>query len=282
MPDAGGAGAWNVTATVGGARAGFVVVDAACPAGAYRFSDDACLDCPGGAHCVQPGAELATLPAAPGRWRSSKFSTHFRRCPRADACPGGASANCARGYAGPLCAVCEDTHAPGLGYTCNICGEKWATAALAAPFFAGLFVIGLFMAAARRDVQTDFSSRRAVARAARARIAFVLAQLGVQLEAQLPRLRLPPAYRTYRPRRPRLVGSGVAANAAAAARRSSVDESRRTPRPRRADRPLTNRGGAAATASGVGTSASARFSPSTRTAASRARASRRRASTDGS
>lgn len=105
VPAVDAAGAWNVTAALDGALvdAGRQFVGVACPTGRYE-ARGVCRDCPGGATCVADGLELASLPLAPGRWRSGPSSTRLRRCPLADACAGGngtGDAICAEGYAQP-------------------------------------------------------------------------------------------------------------------------------------------------------------------------------------
>ena len=75
--------------------------------------------------CTSPGATLEQLPVLPGFWRQSSHSRHVRSCIFAGnvSCVGGTnlSQQCAPGYRGPLCNLCEAGYHGGRGLTCQLC-----------------------------------------------------------------------------------------------------------------------------------------------------------------
>ena len=95
-----------------------------------------------------PGMSVDTLTLENGFWRTNALSTEVLQCLKADHCKGGSdtAAQCADGYTGPLCAVCDAGYAAvGSGETlsCDECTGS-ATASLA----AGITFIVLISASA--------------------------------------------------------------------------------------------------------------------------------------
>eukprot|EP01113_Clastostelium_recurvatum_P034610 TRINITY_DN4715_c0_g1_i2.p1 TRINITY_DN4715_c0_g1~~TRINITY_DN4715_c0_g1_i2.p1 ORF type:complete len:1762 (+),score=339.09 TRINITY_DN4715_c0_g1_i2:247-5286(+) len=74
-----------------------------CVPGYFSYeSGGTCMTCPNGGIC-EGGTSLA---ARPGFWRASPGHSSFEACP-SPSCQGGHLSQCAVGYSGPLCAVCQ-------------------------------------------------------------------------------------------------------------------------------------------------------------------------------
>ena len=75
--------------------------------------------------CSSPGATLERMPLQPGYWRQSESARFVRSCvfPGNASCVGGdnVSAQCAEGYRGPLCNLCDDDYYGGRGVACQRC-----------------------------------------------------------------------------------------------------------------------------------------------------------------
>ena len=90
-----------------------------CAAGAFADATGACVPCPKQLDCSSSGRTLANLPIKPGGFRFDESTEIVRDCVMGErACPGGngtGDALCARGYEGPLCAVCSEDFILGRG-----------------------------------------------------------------------------------------------------------------------------------------------------------------------
>ena len=93
-----------------------------------------------------PGMSVDTLTLENGFWRTHESSTEILQCLNVDHCKGGndTAAQCANGYTGPLCAVCDSGYAAvGSGETlsCNECTGSSTTSIV-----AGVSIIVLILA----------------------------------------------------------------------------------------------------------------------------------------
>ena len=64
-----------------------------------------CFRCVDGANC-----DNGFLSASPGYWRISLETEVFHKCPNGEACLGGVKSECATGYQGILCTICQPGH----------------------------------------------------------------------------------------------------------------------------------------------------------------------------
>jgi predicted outer membrane repeat protein len=87
-----------------------------CEFGKYTLynNETQCSKCPNNALCYQN----SILPL-PGYWHSSNSSTSIFECINPDSCLGGNQ--CAKGYTGNLCAVCETGYTQSTSNTCEKC-----------------------------------------------------------------------------------------------------------------------------------------------------------------
>jgi hypothetical protein len=92
-----------------------------CDAGyALDVSESECITCALGSVCSRAGMTVEQMASAPMYWRSSPTSTDFYRCSKAG-CQGGVFADqCAPGYSGVACGVCEEGYSS-AGATCLAC-----------------------------------------------------------------------------------------------------------------------------------------------------------------
>jgi hypothetical protein len=99
------------------------------PAGPEVCKEGKCDKCPLSAECEQAGT-LQSLIAEPGYWRAINSTTVFRPCPKLGQCGGGQIVNgsrdaqCAKGYVGVRCELCDydsgyALHQP--GESCSKC-----------------------------------------------------------------------------------------------------------------------------------------------------------------
>ena len=100
-----------------------------CQSGTFR-AGLACLPCPDGVLCDEPGAQLETLNVSVSRWRTDPNSTTIETCPPRS-CVGGTDAStsrsqCMHGHEGPLCAVCLRGFRKLTDYTCVACEAESA------------------------------------------------------------------------------------------------------------------------------------------------------------
>ena len=106
--------------------------------------------------CHEPGVTLEGLPLLPGFWRMSEKASIVRACALSGntSCVGGrnASVQCAVGYRGPLCSLCEDGYVGGRGATCEMCeGDAVVTIATAVGgFLLAVLLVALLVARMRR------------------------------------------------------------------------------------------------------------------------------------
>lgn len=68
-----------------------------------------------------PGTTIEALKILPGYWRTNTASDDLKECLYEDACEGGASSQCATGYEGPLCALCEPGYFSTTMNQCLVC-----------------------------------------------------------------------------------------------------------------------------------------------------------------
>jgi hypothetical protein len=131
------------------------VADCVCesnPAGPEVCKKGKCDKCPLSAECEQAGT-LQSLIAEPGYWRAINSTTVFRPCPKLGQCGGGQIVNgsrdaqCAKGYVGVRCELCDydsgyALHQP--GESCSKCkpneGRDTLILALCAVVLVVLFV----------------------------------------------------------------------------------------------------------------------------------------------
>ena len=117
-----------------------------CAAGLYADADGVCVECTKRLDCLRSGRTLANLPIKPGGYRFDETTEIVRNCLMGErACPGGngtSDALCARGYEGPLCAVCSEGFILGRGNKCIECASSSAIASISVPLtvLAVLFV----------------------------------------------------------------------------------------------------------------------------------------------
>jgi hypothetical protein len=115
--------------------------------------------------CNRLGVALDSLPVAVGMWRQSSTSLHVRRCATLSSggvngtyttCLGGdisaGDAQCAKGYKGPLCELCEAQYYGGKGASCTACPSSPVTALLLplGALAAALVLIGGLLVRYRR------------------------------------------------------------------------------------------------------------------------------------
>ena len=106
--------------------------------------------------CHEPGVTLEGLPLLAGFWRMSEKASIVRACALSGntSCVGGrnASVQCAAGYRGPLCSLCEDGYVGGRGATCEMCeGDAVVTIATAVGgFLLAILIVALLVARMRR------------------------------------------------------------------------------------------------------------------------------------
>lgn len=120
----------------------------------YFMNDGACQICPDGATC-DGLSNVRNLLVDSGHWRIDDQSDVLYECPLTGACVGGTNVNtsesgyCAKGYLGPLCAVCDEN-----GYffdtgskTCSACeestslGKTLKATSVTVKFIAALFAL---------------------------------------------------------------------------------------------------------------------------------------------
>ena len=108
-----------------------------CAAGTFADATGACVACSKQLDCSSSGRTLANLPIKPGGYRFDETTEIVRECIMGErACPGGNStgnALCARGYEGPLCAVCSEDFILGRGNTCIECASSSAIVSVSVP-----------------------------------------------------------------------------------------------------------------------------------------------------
>jgi len=133
----------------------------------YFSLENTCVECPDGTLCLGDGGSTQeTLALAEGFWRVSPSSIDIQVCPLEGACIGTPSENggtaeralvesfsaysdgyCAKGYVGPLCAVCD----PGGFYfdpdarACESCTKGSGTAAFSSPTMIVLMIVGFLL-----------------------------------------------------------------------------------------------------------------------------------------
>ena len=86
-----------------------------------------CVEGLSGMDCEGVGTTLENSPIKVGFWREPSSNSTIRECPYESACPGSSNSSseqCAEGYSGPLCAVCEDGYTASNVYSpCEKCFE---------------------------------------------------------------------------------------------------------------------------------------------------------------
>ena len=120
-----------------------------CAAGLYADADGVCVECTKRLDGSRSGRTLANLPIKPGGFRFDESTEIVRDCLMGErACPGGngtSDALCARGYEGPLCAVCSEGFILGRGNKCIECASSSAIESVSVPLavLAVLFVLAV-------------------------------------------------------------------------------------------------------------------------------------------
>ena len=118
-----------------------------CAAGSFADADGKCVECSKRLDCLSSGLTMNNLQIVPGGYRFDESTEIVRDCLMGErACPGGngtGNALCARGYEGPLCAVCSDGFILGRGNKCIECASSDAIASISTPLavLAALFVL---------------------------------------------------------------------------------------------------------------------------------------------
>ena len=118
-----------------------------CAAGSFADADGKCVECSKRLDCSSSGLTVNNLQIVPGGYRFDESTEIVRDCLMGErACPGGngtGNALCARGYEGPLCAVCSEDFILGRGNKCIECASSSAVASISTPLtvLAALFVL---------------------------------------------------------------------------------------------------------------------------------------------
>ena len=121
-----------------------------CDTGTYLLQYDpsfqSCRSCPAEA----TRCERNTLVMKPGVWRRLPHSEEIFKCPMGSkSCAGGektGDALCARGYEGPLCAVCSSGYyANSAGTSCEVCSGHNLTSPELITAIVILMIIGVFI-----------------------------------------------------------------------------------------------------------------------------------------
>ena len=151
-----------------------------CAAGSFADADGKCVECSKRLDCLSSGLTMNNLQIVPGGYRFDESTEIVRDCLMGErACPGGngtGNALCARGYEGPLCAVCSEGFILGRGNKCIGCASSDAITSISTPLAVLAALLGakdLFQLLARRAPEEEVlklvgsaSSRRARAAAA--------------------------------------------------------------------------------------------------------------------
>jgi predicted outer membrane repeat protein len=110
-----------------------------------------CTTCPSDAVCSL-GETLQTLESTAGFWRATENTTVFHRCPQPEACAGGQiiggrDGQCAPGYLGIRCELCDRTSGYAVHYSplkvCSKCGENEGVISIAVT--TGAFLVMLLL-----------------------------------------------------------------------------------------------------------------------------------------